>query len=138
MKTKRIFMSALGVVVGGVMILFGEGILSLFLTDSDPDKVTATLEIAYQFLVVMSCGLPMLYLLFAYRTTLQGIGDTFIPMLSGGMELVMRILCAVTLPLFMGDWGVYLSEIAAWVGAAILLIWGYYHKIHQLEKSIAK
>ncbi len=130
--------AALGMIVGGTMILFGENILSLFLTDSDPDKVAATLEIAYQFLTVMSCGLPMLYLLFSYRTTLQGIGDTFIPMLSGGVELVMRILCAVTLPLFMGDWGVYMSEIAAWVGAAILLIWGYYHKIHQLEKNLAK
>ena len=78
----------------------------------------------------------MLYLLFAYRTTLQGIGDTFIPMLSGGVELLMRILCAVVLPLFMGEWGIYLSEIAAWIGAAVLLMWGYYHRIHQMENKL--
>ena len=128
----------IGVIVAATMILFGKGLLGLFITDSDPVKVAETLEVAYLYLVVMSLGLPMLYLLFGYRTTLQGIGDTFIPMISGFVELVMRILCAVVLPLFMGEWGIYLSEIAAWVGAALLLIWGYYHRIHQLERKMVK
>jgi len=125
-----------GVIVAAVMILFGEGLLSLFITDSDPVKVAETLDVAYLYLVVMSLGLPMLYLLFGYRTTLQGIGDTFIPMISGVVELLMRLLCAVVLPLFMGEWGIYLSEIAAWVGAAVLLIWGYYHRIRQIESKM--
>ena len=125
----------LGVLVGGVIILFGKAILGLFITDSDPVKVAETLEVAYQYLTVMCIGLPMLYLLFTYRTTLQGIGDTFIPMVSGFVELVMRIACAVALPLVMGEWGIYLSEIAAWVGAAILLMWGYYRRIHLLERN---
>lgn len=126
----------IGVIVAAVMILFGEGLLSLFITDSDPVKVAETLDVAYLYLVVMSLGLPMLYLLFGYRTTLQGIGDTFIPMISGVVELLMRFLCAVVLPLFMGEWGIYLSEIAAWVGAAVLLIWGYYHRIRQIENKM--
>ncbi|MBQ2928814.1 MAG: MATE family efflux transporter [Clostridia bacterium] len=125
----------LGVLVGGVIILFGKDILGLFITDSDPVKVAETLAVAYEYLTVMCIGLPMLYLLFTYRTTLQGIGDTFIPMVSGFVELVMRIACAVALPLVMGEWGIYLSEIAAWVGAAILLMWGYYRRIHLLERN---
>ena len=127
----------LGVMVGGMMILFGKPLLSLFVTDSDPIKVAETLEVAYQYLLVMSAGLFMLYLLFTYRTTLQGIGDTFVPMVSGFVELVMRIGCAVALPLFLGEWGVYLSEIAAWGGAAVLLMWGYYRRIHMLERNPA-
>ena len=126
----------LGVLVGGCMILFGKPLISLFLTDEDPVKVAQTLAVAYEYLVVMSAGLPMLYLLFTYRTTLQGIGDTFIPMLSGVVELAMRILCALVLPSLMGDMGVYLSEISAWIGAAILLMWGYYRRIHKLERSM--
>ncbi len=126
---------ALGLLVGGCMGLFGQGLLGLFITDEDPVKVAETLDVAYKYLCVMSAGLPMLYLLFAYRTTLQGIGDTFIPMLSGGMELVMRILCALVLPALIGEWGIYLSEIAAWIGAAVLLMWGYYRRIHVLEKQ---
>ena len=125
----------LGVLVGGVIILFGKAILGLFITDSDPVKVAETLAVAYQYLTVMCIGLPMLYLLFTYRTTLQGIGDTFIPMVSGFVELVMRIACALLLPRLIGEWGVYFSEITAWIGAAILLMWGYYRRIHLLERN---
>jgi len=125
------------VLVGGMMILFGRSLLGLFVTDSDPIKVAETLEVGYQYLVVMSIGLFMLYLLFTYRTTLQGIGDTFIPMVSGFVELVMRIACAVALPWLLGEWGIYLSEIAAWGGAAVLLMWGYYRRIHLLERNPA-
>ncbi len=119
----------LAFVIGAAMVLGGRPLLSLFITDADPVKVTETLEVAYLYLIVMSAGLPMLYLLFTYRSTLQGIGDTFVPMLSGVVELLMRILCALVLPLFMGEWGIYLSEIAAWGGAAVLLMWGYYRRI---------
>lgn len=126
-----------GVIVAAMMLLFGKGLISLFLTDVDAVKVAETLEVAYLYLAVMSFGLPMLYLLFGYRTTLQGIGDTFIPMVSGFVELVMRILCAVALPMFLGEWGIYIAEIAAWVGAAVLLIWGYYRRMNQLEKKLS-
>ncbi len=126
-----------GVIVAAMMLLFGKGLISLFLTDVDAVKVADTLEVAYLYLAVMSFGLPMLYLLFGYRTTLQGIGDTFIPMVSGFVELVMRILCAVALPMFLGEWGIYIAEIAAWVGAAVLPIWGYYRRMNQLEKKLS-
>ena len=134
--TKRILLSVLGVLVGGVIILFGKAILGLFITDSDPVKVAETLEVAYQYLTVMCVGLPMLYLLFTYRTTLQGLGDTVIPMVSGFVELVMRIVCAVALPLLLNEWGIYVSEIAAWIGAAFLLIWGYYRRVRLLEGKL--
>ncbi len=126
----------LAVLVGGAMLIWGKSLISLFITDPDPEKVLQTLDIAYQYMAVMSVGLFMLYLLHTYRTTLQGIGDTFIPMVSGFVELVMRIACAVILPRFLGEWGVYISEIAAWGGAAVLLIWGYYRRIRVLEKSM--
>lgn len=41
----------------------------------------------------------------------------------------------MVLPLFLGEWGIYLSEIAAWIGAALLLMGGYYHRIRRLEKQ---
>ncbi len=127
----------LAALVGAAMILLGKPLLSLFITDEDPVKVLETMEVAYQYLAVMSAGLFMLYLLHTYRTTLQGIGDTFVPMVSGVVELVMRIACAVLLPLLLGEWGIYISEIAAWGGAAVLLIWGYYRRVRLLEKKMA-
>ena len=127
----------LAMLVAGVMILWGKPLLRLFIED-DPLIVDQVLTFGYHFLVVMSAGLFMLYLLFVYRATLQGLGDTFIPMLSGGIELVMRISAALILPLFMGEWGIYLAEILAWVAAAILLMAGYYRRIRYMEARIRR
>ena len=86
--------------------------------------------------IFMGAGLFALYMLFVYRSTLQGLGDTFLPMISGIVELFMRIGSALLLPLFMGEWGIYLSEIMAWAGAAVLLIWGYYRRIRLLSQRM--
>ena len=121
------------------MVLWGKPLLSLFLTDEDPQKVADVLAIAYRYLVVMSVGLPMLYLLFGYRTTLQGVGDTFIPMVSGFVELVMRVGVALPLSGLIREYALYLAEPAAWLGAAVLLITCYYVRVHKLSKTgIAK
>ena len=40
------------------------------------------------------------------------------------------------LPRLIGEWGVYIAEIMAWIGAAILLIWGYYRRMRLLERQI--
>ena len=120
-------------IIATVIAVFGRGILSLFVQD-DPAIVEQVLTFGHRFLLVMSAGLPGLYVLFVYRSTLQGMGDTFIPMLSGMAELVMRIGCALLLPLIMGEWGVYIAEISAWIGAAILLVIGYYYRLHKIER----
>ena len=82
---------------------------------------------------VLASWLFTLYLLFVYRSTLQGLGDTFVPMLSGVVELVMRVLAALALPALLGEWGIYLAEIMAWAGAAVLLICGYYRRMRLLS-----
>ena len=114
------------------MLLIGKPLLALFIED-DPALVDQVLVYGYRFLIFMALGLPALYLLFSHRSALQGLGDTFIPMLSGVMELAMRVSCAIILPRFLGEWGIYFSEIAAWIGAAILLIVGYQFRMRELE-----
>ena len=127
----------LALVVGGLMILLGKPILSLFIRD-EAALAEQVLAIAYDFLRVMADGLPMLYLLFIYRTTLQGLGDTMMPMVSGFLELVLRIGAALLLPAPLGYWGVYLAEIAAWVGAGVFLIIACYHRLHTLINATEK
>ena len=123
---------AMAVAVAAGMLLFGRGILAQFVQD-DPEIVEQVLTIGYRYLAVMSLGLPMLYLLFAYRSTLQGLGDTVAPMISGIVELVMRISIVLLLPLVIGEWGVYIAEIMAWIGAAVYLMLSYYRRIRMLE-----
>ena len=79
----------------------------------------------------------MLYLLFIYRTTLQGLGDTVVPMASGFVELAFRIGSALLLPVLIGYWGVYLAEITAWIGAGIFLIIGYYRRLKRIAQPAA-
>ena len=63
----------------------------------------------------MSSMLFVLYLLYVYRSGLQGMGDTIIPLVSGIAELVMRIGAALLLPRLIGQGGIYFAEILAWL-----------------------
>ena len=108
-----------------IMLLGGRSILSIFIS-GEPGETAAVLEIAWRYLFTMCLGLPVLYMLYVYRSALQGLGDTLVPMISGFVELVMRVGAALLLPRFMGRDGVYLAEVCAWAGAAILLASAYY------------
>ncbi len=124
--------TGMALVIGGIMVLFGKQILGLFIRDEQA-LAEQVLAFGYQFLCVMAAGLPMLYLLFVYRSTLQGLGNTFIPMISGFVELGMRVGCALLLPLVLGVWGIYTAEIAAWAGAAVLLIISCYRELRKIQ-----
>ena len=82
----------------------------------------------------MAAFLPILYLLHIYRSSLQGLGDTIMPMVSGAAELVMRIMTIVFLPRLIGTEGLFWAEILAWTGADVVLITSYYVKIAKIKK----
>ena len=113
--------------IGAAMILFGKHALMLFIS-GEQEEVAQVLAIAYRYLVVMSSCLPILYILYVYRSAQQGMGDTVIPMLSGAAELIMRVGTALLLPNLIGQDGIYLAEVAAWTGAAVLLVIAYIQK----------
>lgn len=127
----------LALAVALLVVMFGRSVLSLFIND-DPALVEQVLTVGCRYLYVASAGLFMLYLLFVYRSTLQGLGDTVTPMVSGIIELVMRIGNALLLPLLIGEWGVYFAEISAWIGAVIFLIWGYYRRMRLLSVQLGE
>ena len=108
-----------------VMLVFGRNILSLFLSGT-AQEIAQTMEVAYGYLAVMSVCLPILYLLFVFRSALQGMGNTFLPMVSGIMELAARLAAALTLPMLMGETGVFYAEVLAWLGAVVVLVPSYF------------
>src|SRR5699024_4664779 len=97
-------------VISAFMFLFGGILVGLFVDKTSPDAQQVT---AYgrHFLNVMASFLYILYGLHIYRSALQGMGNTFIPLLSGFVELAMRILAALILPHFIGESGVYAAEV---------------------------
>ena len=130
MRSAALIALATSVVIAAAMLLFGRAILGLFISGT-PEEIEASMAIAYLYLAIMSVGLPILYMLHIYRSALMGLGDTVIPMLSGFMEMAVRISIALFLPLLMGQDGIYYAEVGAWTGAAALLVTGYYVRIRQ-------
>lgn len=119
-------------IIGISMLLFGKNILLLFISGT-PKEVSTVLSVAYKYLSIMSVCLPILYVLHTYRSALQGMENTFIPMVSGIVELLMRVGCALVLPLFLGQNGIYYAEVLAWSGAAVLLYISYKRDITKMN-----
>lgn len=118
-------------IISACMLLFGRTLVSAFITGS-PEEIALTCEIAYRYLAIMSLFLSTLYLLHIYRASLQGMGNTVMPMISGIAEFAMRVGAALILPLFLGEDGIFYAEILAWMGADLILITSYYYQLHRL------
>ncbi len=116
---------AVCVVVSLSIVLFAHPLTSIFL---DPDIVGNTSEIfsaSMQYLYVSALFFPFLFLLFIYRNALQGVGKTFMPLLAGVLELLIRVVASLILPKYFGYNGVILVDVCAWVGACLLLFISY-------------
>jgi putative MATE family efflux protein len=112
-------------IIAAILLVFGRLLIRLIVT-GDAEQMKTMIAIGYNNFLSMALCLPSLYLLFIYRSALQGMGCTLIPLISGFMELLLRILSVLLLPLWVGEWGVYLSDGLGWVGASCLLLIAYY------------
>ncbi|MDD2648424.1 MAG: MATE family efflux transporter [Eubacteriales bacterium] len=119
LKSATVISITTSAVIGGLMLLLGKPILSLFIS-APKEQYDLAMTYAYDFLAIMSVSLPILYMLYVYRSALQGMGDTLAPMLSGIVELVMRVAVAIVLSKIIGYYGTFFAEIAAWIGAMVL------------------
>ncbi len=120
-----IISSVTALTISALMLIFGKAILSLFVS-GEPAQTGQVLDIARHYLNIMSYFLIVLYALYVYRSGLQGLGNTVIPMLSGLAEFIMRVTAAIIFPRFLGQEGIFYAEILAWTGAAVLLAVSYY------------
>ena len=134
MKCAVVVAIVTSLVIAAAMILFGKAILSLFISGS-PEEVAAAMDVAYHYLVVMSVSLPVLYILHVTRSAIQGMGDTVKPMLSGVSEFVMRTVGALTLPLILGNAGLFYAEVSAWLGADFVLIPSYFITLKKVSRN---
>ncbi|MBQ2750807.1 MAG: MATE family efflux transporter [Clostridia bacterium] len=123
------------VVIAAFMLIFGTGIIASFLSGT-PEEVAEATKVGYDYLTVMSLGLPILYVLHVTRSTVQGMGNTVLPMGSGIAEFVMRTGSALLLPGFIGSYGIFLAEVLAWVGADLILIPSYFVTVKKLERQL--
>ena len=74
------------------------------------------------------------WVLLVYRCAISGMGNANIPMLSGAVELAMRLPIAFFLSVRIGYTGICQASPASWIAAAIMLCIAYY----QIERSTCK
>ncbi len=134
MRAAVIVAVATSAVIAAAMLLFGRIILGWFISGT-PEDVAVTLDIAYHYLAIMSVFLPILYILHVTRSSLQGMGNTMLPMLSGIAEFVMRTGTAMLLPLLFGEEGIFYAEILAWLGADVILVTSYVMQMRKLKRT---
>lgn len=118
-------------IISAVMLIFGKQILQLFIS-GDPSDLAVASQTGYTYLVHMSLCLPCLYILHMTRSSLQGMGNTVLPMCSGAAEFLVRTAAVLTLPMLLDAQGIYLAEVFAWIGADLILVPGC---IRQIRKS---
>lgn len=107
-----------------VLIFLGKYFVMMFVSNPDAE----ILSYAQQVLNISAIFFIPLGLIFVYRNALQGIGDSFIPMMAGVYELVARAVVAFTLPKVLEFMGICLADPVAWFAAVIPLAYTYYKR----------
>lgn len=102
----------------------GQFFMSLFM-EGESDKIKEILGHGQVYLNTVAIFYPALAVLFIYRNSLQGMGESFIPLIGGVGELLARLIVAITLPNMIGFLGICLASPFAWIAADIPLIWKY-------------
>ena len=120
-------------VIACVMLVFGEGIIGSFISGS-PAEVAEATEFGCRYLALMSICLPVLYILHVSRSAVQGMGDTVLPMVSGIAEFIMRTGGVLLLPAMMGENGIFVAEVLAWLGADLILVPSYFINIRKISR----
>lgn len=114
-----------------VVFLLGGAFTKLFMSGNDLEVI----GYSKHYLNAVSIFYIPLGLIFIYRNTLQGIGESFVPMMAGVAEMVARTVAAFTLPLIIGFTGIALADPAAWIAACIPLMITYHKRIDIIMKQ---
>lgn len=91
---------------------------------------------AMQYLTVISWFFLPLSVIFLYRNALQGLNQGIVPMVSGFVEMVCRVLVIVAVPGSAGFFGVCFADPAAWVGAGVPLLITYLLWQKKMKKQL--
>jgi putative MATE family efflux protein len=104
------------VLMGTLYFFVGHRLSALFLGNEE-----AAITLSHTYLKIVGCSYIFLAWLFICRQTLQGLGNSLVPTLSGLAELFMRCFAAIVLSHFFGFPGICFASPLAWSGACIPL-----------------
>lgn len=131
MKIMNKVSTVTSLIAGAILIFLGKYFVTLFIENPTPEIFSYAQQV-FNYSAVFFIPLGFI---FVYRNVLQGIGESFVPMMAGVYELVARSIVAFTLPKFIGFTGICLSDPIAWIAAAVPLMITYYRKMKKIENK---
>ena len=132
MKAATLLSIATSLVITALLILFGRPMTMLFISADSAAMMKAAGDTAYLYLVYMAVFLPILYLLYVYQAALNGTGNTMVSVVSGMIQLVLRVGIALIVGMTGYANGIFIAEVAAWCGGAGYMIIKYYRSVHRV------
>lgn len=112
--------------------IFGGRYFTMMFVSGDNLQV---IKYAQIYLNTIAFFYPVLGLLYIDRNALQGIGETWVPMMGGVGELAARVIVCLTLPAYLGYTGVCLASPMAWVAATTQLLVKYISMVKAWKKE---
>lgn len=119
-------------VAGIVLTFFGESISILFVGSGNQEVLNMT----NTYFLTNATMYGLLALLFVYRYTLQGLGNSMAPTVAGIMELICRVIAALVLSNMFGFAGATIANPLAWLGALVPLFLAYYPTKRELSGRV--
>lgn len=116
------------------MFVFGRNIVSLFVSTNELNAAHV-LDIAYEYLMIMSTFLVSAYVMHVYRSTLQGMGSMLAPTLAGFVEFFARAGVALLLPRVLGERGLFFTDASSWTLSAVFMVLSYYIHMKRMKKQ---
>jgi Na+-driven multidrug efflux pump len=102
------------VLLGSLMVLIPEQLTRILISGDEP------VRLACSFLPICGMAIIIVDCLFVVRNGVQGMGDPVLPMWSGVLEMVLRILAISLLIGRIGFKAAAIAEICAWTGALLV------------------
>lgn len=119
------------IALGSLEVFFCDQLVSIMLSDPETIKL-CRLMLPYGGALLWALGM-----LFVFRQSSIAMGYTMMPMASGILELIMRVVLSLLLVAPLGYLGVTLSEMSAWVAAPTMLMINYFVIMKKEEKKFA-
>lgn len=118
-----------------LLVRFAGGEMISVITDNANENIINT---GKTYLNISTLFYFFLGQIFIFRNTLQGMGQSFIPLMAGFAELFMRSFAAIYLADRIGYVGICYASPIAWIGASSVVAIGYMITIRRINSHYFK
>ena len=118
-------------IFGVLMVVFWNQAVGLFVGNDELGVIAA----ARQYFNMAIANYPILCLLITFRSIIQALGNTTVPVFAGVSEIFVRSVGAGVFASLFGYVGACSTSIVAWYSAFLIVMVSYIFTINKLEKS---